>query len=271
MGGVPAHDTAYRGGVHPRRPHARPGGVGHLLRDWREHRRRSQLDLALDVGVSARHLSFVETGRSRPSPELVLAIAERLDVPLRERNALLLAAGYAPRYEHTPLDDASMASVRGVLERLLQAHDPSPAVVVDRHWDVVLANAGAAALLEGVGEAATTPTLNTYRAALHPDGLAPRIDNPDEWVGHLLSVLERQVAATRDPALRALLDEVSGYPIVTALGGGWRTRSPAASIVVPLRLRAGDTVQTWFTTNTSFGTPVDITLDELHVELFHPA
>jgi transcriptional regulator with XRE-family HTH domain len=245
--------------------------VGAMLRDWREDRRRSQLALALDVGVSTRHLSFVETGKAKPSPELVLALAEHLDVPLRERNTMLLAAGYAPRYQHTPLDDESMTTVRRALADLIGAHDPYPAVVVDRGWDIVMANTGAQAFLVGVAEHLLAPPGNVYRISLHPDGMASRIENLAEWAGHLLATLDRQVAATRDPRLRALLDEVSRYPTIVELDGSWRTRSGLPAVVVPLLLRVGDTVQSWFSMNASIGTPVDITLDELHVELFHPA
>ena len=249
--------------------------VGAMLRDWREDRRRSQMDLALDVGVSTRHLSFVETGKSKPSPELVLALAEHLDVPLRERNSMLLAAGYAPRYPQTPLEGEAMASVRTALGGLIRAHDPYPAVVVDRNWDVVMTNTGAQAFLVGVADHLLQAPLNSYRITLHPDGMAPRIENFTEWAHDLLGTLDRQVAANRDPGLRALLEEVSTYPGVAALGGSWRTRSATPTVVVPLRLRVGDGadayVQSWFSTNTSIGTPVDITLDELHVELFHPA
>lgn len=249
-------------------------GVGAMLRDWREDRRRSQMDLALDVGVSTRHLSFVETGKAKPSPELVLALAEHLDVPLRERNAMLLAAGYAPRYRHTPLDDEAMAAVREALAGLVRAHDPYPAVVVDRRWDVVLANTGAQAMLDGVAPH-LLERMNSYRVSLHPGGMAPRIVNLDEWAHHLLATLDRQLAVTRDPDLRELLDEVSEYPSVRALDGSWRTRPATPTVVVPLRLRVGAGAErvelSWFSTNTTIGTPADITLDELHVELFHPA
>ena len=254
--------------------------VGAMLRDWREDRRRSQMDLAIEVGVSTRHLSFVETGKSRPSPELVLAIAEHLDVPLRERNAMLLAAGYAPRYRHTPLDDEALASVRFALGELIRAHDPYPALVVDRHWSMVMANRGALALVANVAPHLVEPPLNVYRVTLHPAGMAQFIDNLDEWAHHLLGTLDRQVAVTRDPELKALLDEVASYPNIAELRssetGSWRTRSSTPTVVVPLRLRVpdgegGTLVQSWFSTNTSIGTPADITLDELHVELFHPA
>jgi transcriptional regulator with XRE-family HTH domain len=242
-----------------------------MLRDWREDRRRSQLDLSIDVGVSTRHLSFVETGKSKPSPELVLALAEHLDVPLRERNSMLLAAGYAPRYPQTPLDGPAMASVRTALAGLIRAHDPYPAVVVDRGWDVVMTNTGAQGFLDGVAPHLLAGPLNSYRITLHPEGMAPRIENFAEWAHDLLATLDRQVAATRDPRLRDLLAEVSGYPNVVALGASWRTRGDVPTVVVPLQLRVGELTQSWFSTNTSIGTPVDITLDELHVELFHPA
>jgi len=246
-----------------------------MLREWRVDRRRSQMALALDVGVSTRHLSYVETGRSNPSPELVLALAEHLNVPLRERNTMLLAAGYAPRYPHTPLDGEAMTSVRAALGELLQAHDPYPALVVDRGWDVAMANQGANRLLADVAPDVLRQPLNSYRVTLHPHGLSSRIENFVEWAVDLLGTLDRQVAVTRDPRLRSLLDEVTGYPNVVALGRSWRTRRDAPTIVVPLRLRVGhgteQYTQAWFSTNTTIGTPVDVTLDELHVELFHPA
>jgi len=249
--------------------------IGSMLRDWREDRRRSQLDLSLDVGVSTRHLSFVETGKAKPSPELVLALAEHLDVPLRERNTMLMAAGYAPRYQHTPLEDDAMTSVRHALKQLIDAHDPYPAVVVDRTWDIVMSNHGAQAFLDGVAAHLVEPPANVYRITLHPEGMSRRVENFDEWAHLLLATLDRQVAVTRDPRLRALLDEVSAYPTVQALGGSWKTRSSVPTVLVPMRLRLGDDdtapAQSWFSTNTSIGTPVDITLEELHVELFHPA
>lgn len=275
---MPSATTA----AHPAATHSlrttpnRSGAVGAMLRDWREDRRRSQMGLALDVGVSTRHLSFVETGKSKPSPELVLAIAEHLDVPLRERNAMLLAAGYAPRYHHTPLDDEALSSVRSALHELIRAHDPYPALVVDRHWNMVMANDGALALVADVAPHLVEPPLNVYRVTLHPEGMAPLIDNLDEWAHHLLGTLDRQIAITRNPELRALLEEVSSYPNIAALDHEWRTRSKIPTVVVPLRMRVpdgegGSLVYSWFSTNTSIGTPADITLDELHVELFHPA
>ena len=253
-----------------------PPSVGSLLRGWRRRRRLSQLDLANAAAVSARHLSFVETGRSKPSPELVMHLAEHLDVPLRERNTLLLAAGFAPRYAQTPLDDAAMAPVREALDTILAGHHPFPAVVADRHWNLVTANEAAFGLLtRGVAPELLASPANVLRVSLHPDGMAPRILNFEEWARDLLGTLDRQVAATRDRRLRDLLEEVTSYPNVAALGGSWRTRGETPTIVVPLRLRVGEGAsaytQSWFSTNTSIGTPVDITLEELHVELFHPA
>src|SRR3954452_24235408 len=188
-------------------------GVGPLLRDWRSRRRLSQMELALDGDVSARHLSFVETGRSKPSRELVLQLADHLEVPLRERNALLLAAGYAPSYAERALGDDAMTPVRDALERLLKGHEPFPAVAVDRQWELVAANSPALALLtDGVNPELLEPPANTLRVTLHPDGLAPRIVNLGEYSAHLLHLVEREAAATGDPALVALHDELAAYP-----------------------------------------------------------
>ena len=251
--------------------HAGPR-VGELLRDWRTRRRRSQLDLSLDVGVSTRHLSFVETGRSKPSPELVLALSEHLDVPLRERNRLLLAAGYAPRYGERPLDDPSMGHVHASLRRLLDAHQPYPGVVIDRQWNVLVANPAALLLTDGVAPHLLAPTLNVFRVCLHPDGLPGRTTNFGDWAAYLLRQLRRSVSLTDDPGLRAIQEEVSAYPTVVALGRfdeGTEWDDPP--ILVPFRFTAGDRELSLFTTLTTFGTPRDITLDELCVELFFPA
>jgi transcriptional regulator with XRE-family HTH domain len=243
--------------------------VGELLREWRGHRGRSQLALALDVGVSARHLSFVETGRSRPSPELVLALAAHLDVPLRERNTLLVAAGYAPRYAETALDDASMGRV--AVQRLLDAHDPYPGVVLDRAWDVVAANDAARLLTAVLPTALAGPPLNVFRASLHPEGLAACTRNFTEWASYLVATLRRLAVRTADPRLGQLLAEVSAYPNVAALlaAPGWAPDD--LPLLVPCRLAIGGTDLSLFTTLTTFGTPRDITLDELAVELFFPA
>lgn len=245
--------------------------MGVLVRDWRIRRRRSQLDLALDVGVSARHLSFVETGRSRPSAELVLALADGLDVPLRERNTLLLAAGYAPRYPARPLDDESMAPVRAVIQRMLDAHDPYPGVVVDRAWNVVLANDAAAAFTEGLPAHLVTPPFNVYRVCLHPEGLARRTRNFAEWAGYLLHQLQRTIALTGDPVLEDLDREVRTYPDVAAMATPRQSPWDHIPLLVPFELESGEHVLSLFTTLTTFGTPRDITVDELAVELFYPA
>jgi transcriptional regulator with XRE-family HTH domain len=230
------------------------------------------MDLALDVGVSPRHLSFVETGRSRPSPELLLAVAEHLEVPLRERNTLLLAAGYAPRYPQTPLDDASMDRVRTTLMRLLDAHDPYPGVVIDRVWNVVLYNAAAGLLTRTLPPTLTTPTLNVFRACLHPDGLSTRTRNFGEWSTYLRAELHRAASATADPSLMALATEVESYPNIRNLPGWRSVHDGEPSLLVPLRLDSGGGRElSLFTTITTFGTPQDVTLSELAVELFYPA
>src|SRR3954452_22112004 len=213
-------------------------GVGPLLRDWRSRRRLSQMELALDGDVSARHLSFVETGRSKPSRELVLQLADHLEVPLRERNALLLAAGYAPAYAQRALGDDAMAPVRDALERLLKGHEPFPAVAVDRQWELVSANAPALALLtDGIAPELLEPPANTLRISLHPDGLAPRIANLFEYSAHLLQLVAREAAATGDPALLALHEELRVYPGVYPAP---RPHDPADSLFIPLRLKTPD-------------------------------
>lgn len=244
--------------------------VGELLRDWRQRRRLSQLDLAGLAGVSTRHLSFVETGRSRPSPELLLHLAEHLEVPLRERNALLLAAGYAPAYSQTDLDAPELAPLRRALDQVLAGHDPYPAVVVDRRWDVVAANAGTAMLLAGVDEALLAPPVNVLRVALAPAGLAPRIANFEEWSAHLLDRLRRQVLLSADPVLSALYDELAAYPDVADHREHLPAEAPPA-LAVPLRLRAEDGELAFVSTVTTFGTALDVTLAELTLEAFLPA
>ncbi|MCU1430847.1 MAG: Transcriptional regulator, Cro/CI family [Actinomycetia bacterium] len=229
------------------------------------------MDLALEVGVSPRHLSFVETGRSRPSPELVLAIADRLEVPLRERNTLLLAAGYAPRYTHRSLDDLALRQIRASLQRMLDAHDPYPGVVIDRQWNVVLANRAAGALTTALPPELAGPPLNVYRACLHPDGLAALTLNFNEWATYLLGQLRRSVALTADPELDQILAEVSRYPNVAVLATSPELPADDPQLLIPLRLEVGGRELSMFTTLTTFGTPRDVTLDELAVELFFPA
>jgi len=249
---------------------AKPG-VGELLRDWRARRHRSQMDVALAVSVSTRHLSFVETGRSRPSPELVLAIAMELDVPLRERNTLLLAAGYAPRYTETSLDDPAMSRMRASIQRMLDAHDPYPGVAIDRAWNVVLNNAAAVLLLEGIPEHVLAPSLNVYRVCLHPEGLAARTVNFDDWATYLLGQLERSIIVTGDTSLVELAAEVRSYPDVARLADSPRAREwDDPPLLIPFEMAAGDQVLSMFTTLTMFGTPRDVTLEEIAIELFFP-
>jgi transcriptional regulator with XRE-family HTH domain len=265
----------------PEFPHSAPTkavptapAVGPLLRAWRTRRRRSQMDLALQAGVSPRHLSFIETGRARPSPATLLALAQCLDVPLRERNDLLLAAGFAPQYGRTPLAEKPMEDVRAALQRLLAAHDPLPGVVLDRQWNVVLANAGAGLLARLLPAPLKTPTINVFRASLHPDGLARCTENFAEWATILLATLHRAAERTADADLGALLDEVQRYPNVRALlDAGAAAARPASPppLLVPCVLQLPVGRISLFTTLTTFGTPRDVTLDELSIELFYPA
>lgn len=238
---------------------------GTLMRQWRRHRHLSQLDLALAAGVSSRHVSFVETGRSAPSRAMVMRLAGALDVPLRERNRLLLAAGLAPVHGERPWDDPDMASVRTGLDTVLKAYEPYPCLAVDRDWDVVAANGGAAILLEGVA-ADLLSRPNALRISLHPDGLAPRIRNLGQWRHHVIGRLRREVAVSGSRTLAELLDEVEAYP-----GGFDATHDPGA-VAVPLRLDGPDgTVLSFLGTVTTFGTALDLTAAELSIEAFLPA
>jgi len=240
--------------------------VGDQLRDWRQRRRLSQLDLALDADISTRHLSFVETGRSTPSRELLLHLADQLAVPLRDRNAMLLAAGYAPAYAERPLDDPALKPARAAIHLLLKAHEPYPALAVDRHWNLVAANDSVALFLDGVAPELLTPPVNVLRLGLHPGGLAPRIVNFAEWRTHILDRLRQQVAATGDATLGELHVELAALP-----GPPPESHSDYGGVVVPLRLRSNDGELAFFGTITVFGTPVDITLSELAIEAFFPA
>ena len=240
--------------------------IGALLRDWRRRRRLSQLDLALEAGVSTRHLSFVETGRAKPSPEMVLHLADELAVPLRERNRLLLAAGYAPVYEERALDEPEMQPVHEAVQLVLDGHDPYPAITVDRGWALVAHNRGASLLMAGLPDDLLAPPMNVLRATLHPDGLAPRIANLGQWRAHILERLARQAAVTGDPALRALHAELAAYPAPAEAAP-----PPTSDVVVPLRLTIPGGELSFFSTVTTFGTPIDITVEELSIESFFPA
>ena len=249
--------------------------VGELVREWRERRRLSQLALALDAGVSTRHLSCLETGKARPSREMVERLAERLDVPLRERNTLLLAAGFAPAYPEHRLDDPALGPARRVVDRVLAGHEPYPALAIDRHWTLLAANRAVAPLLAGVAQELLRPPVNVLRLSLHPEGLAPRIANLGQWRAHLLERLRRQVEVTADAALAGLAAELAAYPAPAApapgSGSGSGSGSDFAGIAVPLVLRTGTGTLAFLSTTTVFGTPVEVTLAELAIEAFFPA
>jgi transcriptional regulator with XRE-family HTH domain len=243
-------------------------GVGPLLREWRGRRRRTQLDLALDAGISARHLSFVETGRSKPSAEMVLLLAEQLEVPFRERNQMLLAAGYAPSFPERSLEDPEMAPVREALDLILSGHEPNPAVVVDRGWNLVAANATMGALAAWVDPALLEPPMNVMRLGLSPRGLAARIVNLGEVHAHFVGRLRRQVAITGDEDLAALLDEVSAYP-APPYEHDAAAEAATGNILTPLmRMRAPDAGElSFFFTVATFGTAAEVTTSELSIEL----
>lgn len=249
--------------------HMPPGArspFGEHLRHWRQHRRLSQQGLALEAEISTRHLSYVETGRAQPSREMVLRLAERLSVPLRERNALLVAAGFAPMYQARPLDHPDLAAARQAVELVLKGHEPSPALAVDRHWNLVAANAVVPLLLDGVAPWLLEPPVNVLRLSLHPEGLGPRLANSAQWRAHLLHRLQQQIAATADSELQALHDEIAAYPF--AEGKDSPLPSP---IAVPFELHTHLGTLSFISTITIFGTPVDVTLQELAVESFFPA
>lgn len=240
--------------------------VGKLLRSWRERRLLTQLELALRAEVSTRHLSFVETGRSRPTSEMILRLAHQLDVPLRERNLLLLSGGYAPAFPVSQLTDPPMKAVHEAIEHVLRAHEPYPAVVIDGRWDLVAANGAVPLLTGGAAGELLEPPVNVLRLSLHPDGIASRIVNLAEWRAHLLDRLNRDIEATASPALIALRDELTAYPCPPR-----PSRPDTRAILVPLRLDVNGTVLSLFSTTTVFGTPRDVTLSELAIESFYPA
>jgi transcriptional regulator with XRE-family HTH domain len=246
-----------------------PHGVGELLREWRERRRLTQMELALQAEVSTRHVSFVETGRATPSREMILHLAEQLEVPLRERNQLLLAGGYAPLYAQAGLDSPELSSVRAAVREVLTAHEPNPAIVVDRHWNLVDANAAVGLFLDGVATELRTSPINVMRLSLHPQGAAPRIINLAQWRAHLLGRLRREITQTADPELVRLYTEIRGYQ--PDLDTTNLEMPGAGEVVIPLRLRNGDQELVFFSMVAAFGTPLDITVDELALELFFPA
>lgn len=239
--------------------------IGDQVKHWRKARRFSQLDLALATEMSTRHLSFIETGRAVPSRDMVLRLASQLDLPLRARNQMLLAAGFAPLYPERALDDPGLQAVRDVLDRLLAAHEPYPALAVDRHWTLIAANRALAPLLAGVADRLLQPPVNVLRLALHPDGVAPRILNLGEWRAHLLERLSHQIEATGDATLAELQRELAAYPAPRADPGH------TAEIAVRLRLQGEAGPLEFWSTTMVFGAPRDVTLSEIAVETFLPA
>ena len=251
--------------------------VGGLLREWRQRRHLSQLDLACDADISTRHLSFIETGRATPSRDMVLRLAERLDVPLRARNTLLVSAGFAPVFPEHSLTDPALSAAMTAIDHLLRAHSPFPAIAIDRHWTLVAANAAARALMADVDPSILSPSANVLRLSLHPGGLARRIVNLAEWKAHVLARLRRQIDASADPVLRELATELAAYPATSSDGEGEtvgaveRHAADEATVFVPLKLRTPDGVLSFLSTTTIFGTPVDVTLSEIALESFFPA
>lgn len=258
----------------PTFPPVAPGArepFGAHLRHWRQRRRLSQLDLAQEAEVSTRHLSCVETGRAAPSREMVLRLADRLGVPLRERNALLVAAGFAPMYRHRALDDPALAAARRAVDLVLRGHEPYPALAVDRHWHLVAANRIVPMLMAGAAPELLAPPINVLRLSLHPQGLAPRILNLAQWRAHLLERLLQQIAASGDAALQALHDELAAYAAPEPAHQGSPSAGEFSGVVVPFQLATAGGVLSFISTTTVFGSPVDITLQELAVESFFPA
>ncbi|MDF1736738.1 MAG: helix-turn-helix transcriptional regulator [Minwuia sp.] len=246
---------------------------GQQLRAWRQRRRLSQLDLACDAGISTRHLSFMETGRARPSREMVLRLSDYLDVPLRQRNVMLTAGGFAPVYPERPLDDPSLEPARKAVELVLEGYHPYPALAVDRHWNLVRANRMVQVMLQGVAAHLLEPPCNVLRLSLHPEGLAPRIANMGQWRGHILHRLRQQIDTSGDTELEQLHDELSAYPMPEDTDDETASfPTDMIDYVVPMLVRSADgRTLSLFSTTTMFGTPVDVTLSEIAIEAFLPA
>jgi transcriptional regulator with XRE-family HTH domain len=242
--------------------------IGNLLREWRQRRRMSQLDFAGEAEISTRHLSFIETGRAQPSRDMILRLSERLGIPLRERNLLLVAAGFAPVFAERRLDHPALAAARKAVELVLKGHEPYPALAIDRHWTLIQSNAAVAPLLAGSAASLLVPPVNVLRLSLHPEGLAPHIENFSEWRSHLLERLRQQIELSADPTLIELFGELSNYPAPKTPHGG---TADYGNVVVPLRLKTEAGIFSFFSTTTVFGTPVDVTLSELAIEAFFPA
>jgi transcriptional regulator with XRE-family HTH domain len=244
--------------------------VGHLLRTWRQRRRLSQLALACDAEISQRHLSFLESGRASPSRDMILHLAEQLDIPLRDRNVLLVAAGFAPVYRERPLGDPALQAAREAVDVVLKGHEPYPALAVDRHWTIVSANRAVSPLLAGADPKLLQPPVNALRLSLHPAGLAPRIMNLAQWRAHVLARLSRQVEASADRVLADLLRELRDLSSTSKDQDAGKTHE-FGGVVVPLKLTSASGVLSFFSTTTVFGTPLDVTLSELAIESFFPA
>ncbi len=244
--------------------------IGPLLRDWRQRRRLSQLDLACEADISTRHLSFVETGRAKPSREMLMHLLDLLEIPLRERNTLLLAAGFAPAFAEHDLHSPTLAAAREAVLMVLHGHEPYPALAVDRHWNLLAANKAATRLMSVIAPELLTPPINVLRANLHPGGLASRIINLTEVREHILSRLRRTATQSGDPVLHALHDELAAYPSAYE-GNGTAIASPHSDVVLPVRFRSDHGELALFTTITQFGTPLDVTLSELALESCFPA
>ncbi len=244
---------------------ARP--VGELLREWRQRRRLSQLDFALEANVSTRHLSFVETGRAQPSRDMLLHLAELLNVPLRERNTLLVAGGFAPMFTTRSLDDPALTAARDAVDLVLKGHEPYPALAIDRHWHLVAANASIQPFLAGADPALLQSPINVLRLSLHPRGLAPQIANCAQWRSHLIARLRRQIEVSADPTLSELLNELMAYPSPTT----HEPELPGSAVAIPFSFSTPAGILNFISTTTVFGTPIDVTLSELAIEAFFPA
>ena len=246
-----------------------PRPVGDLLRQWRLRRHKSQLALACDANISTRHLSFLETGRSAPSREMVMALAEELEIPLRERNRLLIAAGFAPMFPERPLTDPALEGARHVVDLVLRGFEPYPALAVDRHWTLVSANRAATAFMAGADPSLLEPPINVLRLSLHPAGFATQIVNLPEWHGHVAARLKRQCEITADPRLEQLLHEIEGYAPPDARTGDRPAGHSDVAVLFQMKSPLGQL--SFYTTTMVFGTPVDVTLSELAIEAFFPA
>ncbi len=250
---------------------AGPASFGDHLRTWRQQRHLSQLELADEADISTRHVSFMETGRTNPSRDMVLRLCERLAIPLRERNALLVAAGYAPMYRERALDDPALTAARQAVELVLKGHEPCPAIALDRCWNVVASNRAAQALLAAhVSPELLVSPINVFRLSLHPQGLASRIANLAQWRHHLFERLRQQIHATADPALLALQAELQEYPAPDE-STPLVMEGEMLGVVMPFCFDSVHGMLSLISTTTIFGTPVDVTLQELAVESFFPA